>query len=106
MPTGQLEGLKYDAGKPRFDLLPPELLSGISQGLAFGANKYGDYNWAKGIAYSRCFAALMRHLWAWWGGEENDPESGLSHLAHAGCNLGFLMAFHARKTGEDDRYKP
>lgn len=108
MPTGQtdLSGKKFDGGKIRYDLLPRELLEGISEGLAFGAAKYGDYNWAGGIKYSRCFAALMRHLWAWWSGEECDPESGISHLSHAGCNLGFLIAFHKRGTGEDDRYRP
>jgi hypothetical protein len=51
------------------------------------------------------FAALLRHLFAWWRGEELDPESGLSHLAHAGCCLMFLMEYRRNGWGTDDRFK-
>lgn len=100
-----LGGVKHDGGKERIDLVPYELIFGCARGLAFGAEKYGDYNWASGLKWSRCFAALMRHLWAWWRGRENDDESGLSHLDHAACCLAFLMAYQERKAGEDDRYR-
>jgi hypothetical protein len=33
---------------------------------------------------------MQRHLWAWKEGEQNDPESGKNHLAHALCCLMFL----------------
>ena len=56
------EGIKHDGGKARMDLLPPELLFGVSEILGFGAAKYGDRNWERGMAWSRVFAALMRHL--------------------------------------------
>jgi hypothetical protein len=39
----------------------------------------------------RYYAAALRHLPAWRGGEELDPESGLTHLAHALANAAFLM---------------
>lgn len=68
-----------------------------------GAEKYGERNWERGIAWSRVFAAALRHLWAWWRGENADPETGLPHLAHAACNLLFLLAYHRRQIGPDDR---
>lgn len=100
------EGTKYDEGKIRYDLLPPEGLESVAQVLTFGAAKYEDRNWEKGIKYSRVFGALMRHLWAWWNPfvSSKDPETGYSHLAHAGCCLFFLIAFEARGMQDfDDR---
>lgn len=81
------EGIKHDSNKLRYDLIPPEALEGLAQVYTFGANKYDDRNWEKGIKYSRVFAAIMRHLWAWFRGEDKDIESRLSHLDHAswGC---------------------
>lgn len=96
-------GVKHDGEKPRFDLVPPELLFGVSDILTFGAAKYGDRNWEKGMKWSRVFAALMRHMWAWWGGERLDPETGKSHLWHAGCCIAFLIAYEQRSIGQDDR---
>ena len=55
--------------------------------------------------WSRVFAALQRHMWAWWGGEDKDPETGMSHLYHAATNLAFLIAYHKRSVGNDDRPK-
>lgn len=97
------EGVKLDAGKPRYELLAPESLEGTARVLTFGATKYADRNWEKGMNWSRVFGALMRHLWAWWRGEEKDPETGESHLHHAACCIMFLQAYEARKAGEDDR---
>ena len=45
----------------------------------------------------------MRHLWAFWRGEEIDPESGHPHLAHAAFHVFGLLAFTERKIGVDDR---
>lgn len=104
--TGQKDepGRKDDAGKPRLDLIAPEFLFQIAQVLEFGARKYDERNWEKGMSWGRCFGALMRHLWAWWGGEKNDPETGLPHLAHASCCVMFLAAYEKRGIGTDDRF--
>lgn len=99
------EGHKDDAEKVRYELLAPELLDSIAQILTYGAKKYGDRNWERGMKWSRPFGALMRHLWAWWRGEAADTETGKSHLWHAGCCLMFLIAYEARTLGEDDRPK-
>lgn len=99
-----MSGRKFDGGKTRYELLPPELLEGVARVLTFGAKKYADRNWESGIAYSRAYGALQRHLWAWWHGEDLDDETGMSHLWHAGCELAFLIAFEARqRTDLDDR---
>ena len=71
--------------------------------LDFGQRKYSARNWEKGMDWSRVYDSLNRHLLAWWGGEDLDPETGLSHLSHIGCNIAFLIAYNARKVGKDDR---
>lgn len=95
---------KFDAGKPRMDLIPPEMLDAAGRVLGSGAVKYAERNWEKGMSWGRCFGALMRHLWVWWGGEELDPETGFCHLDHALCCLAFLIAYRARGHGKDDRF--
>ena len=96
-------GHKADDGKLPYDLVPPDALEEIIKVLAFGAKKYAPRNWEKGMKWSRPFSALMRHMWAWWRGEHKDPETGISHLAHAGCCVLFLLAYEKRVLGEDDR---
>lgn len=57
-----------------------------------GAQKYSANNWKiLENARARYFAAAMRHMWASWRGEKLDPESGISHWAHAICCLMFLL---------------
>jgi len=85
-------GLKFDEGKARWDLVPTEAVEAIAQVLAFGAAKYSENNWQNVSPFGpRYYAATMRHLAAWHRGEKIDPESGLSHLSHAGCCLLFLL---------------
>lgn len=96
-------GWKQDGGKARMDLIAPEFLTATADILTFGADKYAERNWEKGMSWGRCFGALMRHLWAWWAGDEKDAETGRSHLHHAACCLMFLIAYEARKIGTDDR---
>ena len=97
------EGRKDDGDKPRYDLIPPSTLHALATVLTFGAKKYAPRNWEKGISWGRVFAALMRHLWAWWGGELYDPETGFSHLWHAQCCLSFLIEFETTHANLDDR---
>ena len=96
-------GKKFDQSKLRFDLVPPEALEEIVAVFTYGADKYGVRNWEAGIDWGRCFGAAMRHLWAWWRGEEKDSESGISHLAHAAASIMFLITYSKRNVGRDDR---
>lgn len=97
------EGLRFDQGKLRVDLLPFDALEEIAKVLTFGAEKYGERNWEKGMDWNRCLASLLRHTWAWWRGEDIDPESGLRHVAHMGCNALFIVTYVIRKVGKDNR---
>ena len=99
-------GRKADTGKIRVDLLPVDVLEEVSKVLTHGAKKYEDRNWEKGISYNRCYGALLRHVWAWWRKEDKDPETGLSHLSHAICNLMFLLAYELRGKGKDYDNRP
>lgn len=98
-----MEGKKYDEGKPRMDLIPPELLTEVAKILTFGANKYADRNWEKGMDWGRVYGALQRHLWSWWSGDSKDAETNESHLAHAACCIAFLIAYEQRCVGKDTR---
>lgn len=102
-PTGSDEGRKDDGGKSRTDLLAPEFLLAVGDVLRFGAAKYDERNWEKGMAWGRPLGAALRHLLLWAGGQRYDEETGLSHLAHAACNVMFLFVFEQRGVGKDDR---
>jgi hypothetical protein len=104
-PNGECRKSAESSSKPRLDLLPTAALEDIAEVLAFGADKYGAYNWCRGARWGRYWAALIRHLFAWWRGEDCDPETGKSHLAHAGCCLLFLMTFQQESWGTDDRFR-
>lgn len=96
-PSGSWNGgTKFDGGKSRTDLIPPEPLMGAGEVFAFGARKYGDRNWEQGISVCRLYGALLRHLLAWLGGEQLDPESGLPHTSHAMCCMLMLHAIDHR----------
>lgn len=101
------EGVKADGEKPRWDLLPFDALEAIAEVMTYGAAKYEDRNWERGMRWGRPFAAMLRHVTRWWQGEDNDPETGFNHLAHAGCCLLFLLSFALRRGGRfmdyDDR---
>lgn len=84
-------GTKYDQDKRRWDLLPYGAIEEIVQVFEYGAAKYGEGNWRLGFQKSRLFSATMRHLLADWRGKYADPESGLPHLAHAACNILFML---------------
>jgi len=96
-------GVKFDEGKTPYSLLPPEGPKAVATILAYGAKKYAARNWEQGMDWSRPFDALQRHLWAWWSGEKNDPDTGYSHLWHAATNLFFLLTYEIRGIGRDDR---
>lgn len=99
------KGLKYDSDKPRISLVPREALWGMAQALTFGAKKYEADNYKNGIEYRRLADATLRHLTAWIDGENQDPESGLSHLDHALASLAMLKYMSENKPDMDDRYK-
>jgi hypothetical protein len=102
--TGGEKGVKPQ----RYDLLPVPGLAAIAECFAFGAEKYADHNWRKRYEWGKSYAALMRHMTAFWNGETYDPESGLPHLSHAGFHILVLLTWLI-EDGEasefDDRYR-
>lgn len=91
--TDPTEGRKYDKDKPDYTLLPWDAVEEVVRVLDFGAKKYARDNWkhVEG-AETRYLAAAIRHLAAHARGERVDPESSLSHLAHAACCVLFLLS--------------
>lgn len=98
-----VEGTKNDTGKPQLSLLTRESLEAEAAAFAYGAKKYDKNNYKKGMAWSRVLDAAFRHLTAFNGRENNDLESGLSHLAHAKACLAMLIYYEKNKIGTDDR---
>ena len=99
----------FDGGKTQWNLFPWDAAEEIVKVLQFGAGKYSPWNWAEaeGFKYSRLFNSSMRHFIAWfWRNEDKDPETGISHLAHLGCNVMFLLHYVLNKdrfVTNDDR---
>ena len=98
-------GKKNDRNKPPMALLSGAALIEVAKVLEFGSHKYDAWNWKGGFKWTRLGSAVLRHVFAWLGGEDKDSETGLSHLAHASCGLMFLLDFEVNKLGTDDRYK-
>ena len=102
-----MEATKKDIGKTQMHLLPPKALEGIAKIMTYGAGKYNPYNYklGKGLNWDRLYSACMRHLNAWNDGEDRDPESGESHLFHAGCCIMMLIDLQESKIGKDTRFR-
>jgi hypothetical protein len=99
-------GLNKDTGKLRVDLVPVSSIRAIAEvlGGACASGKYPARNWEKGISYSRIYANILRHLMAWYDGEDKDKESGLHPLKHALCRLAMLVEYIEKNKEEfDDR---
>ena len=98
------EGIKYDSEKPKMNLLPPKAIVEISKVLTFGAAKYDAENWRKlDDLQNRYTAGALRHIFAHMDGEELDPETNLSHLAHAMCCLLFKLEIELEERAEKER---
>lgn len=107
----QVENPKDTAAKAdrrtRLDLLEPAAKKSIADALAFGAidKGYGVRNYVLSPIEARVYvAAMQRHLDAWLGGEDNAPDSCISHLGHVGANIHILLAAIKEGTFIDDRH--
>jgi len=98
-PKGAAGALKTPLG-----LIPPYAMEQTAWVHKLGSDKYGPYNWRKtGVCASTYVNAIMRHLNAWRDGENLDPESGISHLAHVACSCNILLDADYCGTLQDDR---
>ena len=99
---------KGEAGskKTPLGLIPAPAMEQTALAHKYGAERYGAYNWRKtGVCASTYVHAILRHLNAWRDGEDNDCESGLSHIAHIGASCNILLDAAACGRLEDDREK-
>lgn len=98
-------GSRHDFGKNMLQLLPIYPLWVIGEVYTFGAVKkgYGEDNWRGGTSWRRVLGCLLRHVFKWACGYDNDEESGLPHLAHAGFCIMQLLEFSQTRTEFDDR---
>lgn len=98
-----VEGTKHDTDKIAWNLIDMPTFEKVVRVMMYGAAKYQKYNWKKGISFSRLYNASLRHITAFWKGEDLDTETGISHLAHAMCCLMFLEWHRENKKDLDDR---
>ncbi len=98
------EGKKDDREKTRLDLISPWAMEGLGQVLTYGARKYDDNNWRKGMKWSRLLGAAKRHLAEFEKGVDIDPESGMPHIDHAMACIHFLSEYQKLSNGTDDRW--
>lgn len=100
--------VKHDAGKNRLDLIPVAPLEEIGKVMTWAVESkgYPAGNWRKCASQVRYLGAALRHLFAWARGEDNDGESGLSHLAHAGACCLMLHGLVIDGVAKDDRDRP
>lgn len=98
--TGGQKGAKL----AKLGALDPRAIMEVAKVAGFGAIKYARYNFVKGYDWSLSYDAAQRHLHSFWDHEEADPESGISHLAHAAWHCLALLTFSLRGKGTDDRF--
>ena len=73
-------------GKPRYDLIPAELLKRLADLYSRGAEKYGDSNWKKAVTpeeLKRFKASAWRHFVSW----DNDWEKEEDHAVAVIFNI-------------------
>lgn len=97
--------IRLNIGKARMDLVPTSLIESVAEVLTYGATKYSERQWEWGNKFSVPYASLMRHLIAWWGGENRDKESGLPHTYHIAMNAAMLIEYEKNYPYFDDRPK-
>ena len=83
---------KFDTGKPHPSYVPKALIEAVMYVREYGNKKYKDPDNWRMVEANRYHEALLRHILAIWNDPYvKDPESGLFHLAHAACNIAFLL---------------
>ena len=100
---GELGGRRNE-GKLKWSLVSWKALEPMVKVLMFGAEKYDDHNWKKGLNYTETCESLQRHLNSFIEGEDNDQESGIPHVGHVLCNAMFLSYMSKYRKDLDDRF--
>jgi hypothetical protein len=90
--------------KAPMSTVPANVLAEIGVAMLEGASKYGRHNYrAAGVRASVYYDAALRHLMAWWEGEDFDPDSGMSHITKLLACMTVLRDAMHQDMWEDDR---
>lgn len=86
---GDLEEMWVDV----IQTIPPDAMRSAARVFSYGARKYAQWNWTKGMDWSIPVACALRHLLALTEREYMDDESGEHHIGHFVCNILMLAWF-------------
>lgn len=90
--------------KAPLSCVPLPVLLELGCAMLEGAVKYGRHNYrAIGVRASVYFDAAIRHLFAYWEGQDLDPDSGMPHLVKAMACLAVLRDAQLQNKCTDDR---
>lgn len=90
--------------KPPMSTVSAPVLAELGVAMLEGALKYGRHNYRVApVRSSVYYDAALRHLMAWWEGENIDPDSGLSHITKAMASLAVLRDASICSKLVDDR---
>ena len=96
---------RYNGGKLQWGLVHWKSLEPLVKVLMYGQQKYDSWNWAKGLSYTALTESLLRHTFSFLHGEDDDPESKISHVGHILANSMFLSYMFLFRKDLDDRHK-
>ncbi len=86
--------------------MDPLALLYLGEVSGMGATKYAAFNYLQsGYDWRLSMDAALRHLLAFWAGQDSDSESELLHVAHAAWHCLALVSFQLREIGTDTRFK-
>ena len=97
--TGGQKGMKVAA----YDLIPSDALEEVAKVFGWGTSKYSERNWERGYRWGLSYAAMHRHMAAFWRRDDIDEESQMRHMAHAVWHGLVLLTFAMRNIGMDSR---
>lgn len=101
-----MEAGHKDEGKVQFQyILAMPFFDEVAKVGTFGAAKYGQWNYKAGMPWMKLCGSMSRHLIAFIRGENNDTESGLSHLAHLAYDAAMVYSYIGRHDSLDDRWR-
>ena len=90
--------------KPKTSAVPPIAIMALGEAMQTGADKYGIFNWRETTVSATVFYdAMMRHLQAWYSGEDFAEDTRVHHLAHVMAGAAIVIDSIHNETFNDDR---
>lgn len=98
---------RFGVAKPPLALIPAPAMLQMAEAFRDGAAKYGAANWRKDpVSASTYINAALRHIVAWYDGEEVAQDSRVHHLGHAAACLAIILDAQLCGTLLNDRPPP